>query len=98
MEKEKVYICGKVTGMEVKAKSLFYLAEIYLEKQGYDTVNPMTLDHNHDKSWSSYMRVCLKTLCDCEVIFMLKNWKLSKGARLEHRIAKELGIEIIYQK
>ncbi len=95
--KKKIYISGKITGLTPdQAFSLFNNAELYLSEKGYEVINPMTIPHEHDKSWLSYMRNDLKALLDCEAIFMLYNWKDSKGAKVEHDLAQSLGLEIIY--
>ena len=93
----KIYISGRITGIEEEALELFEKAEKELQAQGFDTVNPMTLPHNHDKSWRSYMREDVKALCDCDTIYMLSNWKLSNGAIIEHGIAQSLQLTIKYQ-
>ena len=93
----KIYISGRITGIEEEALELFAKAEKELQAQGFDTVNPMTLPHNHDKTWASYMREDVKALCDCDIICMLSNWRLSKGAIIEHSIAKSLELIIKYQ-
>lgn len=52
----KIYISGKISGIENEAPELFAKAEKELQAMGFETVNPMTLNHQHDKSWHSYMR------------------------------------------
>ena len=37
----------------------------------------------------------LRLLFDCEAIYLIDNWQMSKGARIEYYIAKELGMSII---
>lgn len=96
--KEKVYISGKISGIENEAPKIFEAAEKYLQKMGFDTINPMKLNHNHDKTWHSYMKEDVRALCDCDSIYMLTNWTDSKGAIIEHTIAMYLGINVIYQK
>ena len=93
----KTYISGKITGIERDAEMLFESAEIYLIQIGHNPVNPMKLNHEHDKSWHSYMREDIKALCDCDCIYMLSNWIDSKGAIIEHTIAMYLGLKVIYQ-
>jgi len=93
----KTYISGKITGIEREASMLFERAEMYLIQLGHDPINPMKLNHEHDKSWHSYMREDIKALCDCDSIFMLSNWVDSKGAIIEHTIAMYLGLKVIYQ-
>jgi hypothetical protein len=93
----RIYISGKISGIENEAPLLFEKAENELKAKGFETVNPMTLNHEHDKSWHSYMKEDVKALCDCDNIYMLKNWKDSKGAIIELEIAVYLGINVIYE-
>lgn len=95
---EKIYISGKITGIEDEAEKLFAEAEIILREMGCDPINPFTLNHEHDKSWKSYMAQDIKALVDCDTMFMLSNWKNSTGARIERKIAKYLGIKIRYEE
>lgn len=91
----KVFISGKISGIEKEAFQVFEAAEINLRAAGYEPINPMKLNHDHDKSWVSYMKVCIKALCECDGIYMLPNWKSSSGAKLEHHIAENLELKII---
>ena len=97
MAKPKIYISGKVSGMENEAAELFSKAESDLQAKGFVTVNPMKLEHQHDKNWHSYMKEDVKALCECDEIFMLSNWADSKGAIIEHTIAMYLGLKVRYQ-
>lgn len=95
----RIYISGKISGIEQEASVLFEQAEKFLNKYNeFEIVNPMKIEHNHDKSWESYMRECVKYMCDCDTIFMLTNWRESKGAMIEHTIAEWLKMKIIYQQ
>jgi hypothetical protein len=94
----KIYISGKITGLPFEeAKKTFDTAHIDLVQANFEVVNPMDLPHKHDQSWESFMREDLKAMLDCTHIFMLKNWHLSKGANVEYNLAKDLGLEIIFQ-
>ena len=33
----------------------------------------------------------------CDAVYMLNNWKGSEGATGEHKLAKELGLEVYYE-
>lgn len=92
---KKVYIAGKISGIEDYAYALFEEAEQKFVKKGYQVVNPMKLPHNHDKKWESYMKDCIFELVGCDLIHPLPNWSDSKGAKIEMALAKELGIKII---
>lgn len=90
-----VYIAGKVTGMESKAHYIFEDAENKIKRKGMKPINPMKLPHLHDRKWSSYMRECICALMQADYIYMLPNWKRSKGARIERLIALMVGIKRI---
>lgn len=95
----QIYISGKITGLVFEdALKQFSEAEKKLSDIGYRVTNPMTLSHEHDKSWESYMRSDLKAMLECDSIYMLINWETSKGAVIEHNLAKDLGFKIHYQK
>lgn len=95
---EKIYISGKITGIENEAPKLFARAEYLFLSQGYDVINPITLNHNHNLSWLNYMRVDVVALVYCDSIYMLDNWLYSKGAIVEYKIAKMLGLKIKYEQ
>lgn len=92
-----VYISGKITGLpEEEARGLFKEAFNKLMDSGFRPVNPMDLVHEHDLSWQSYMREDLIALLKCDAIYMLKNWAGSRGAKIEHQLAVDLGLKIFY--
>ncbi len=76
------------------------VAEIYREA-GYTVVNPAELDVEAgdvgQKPWDFYLRRDIKVLTDCTRIVMLPGWENSKGARLEHHIADQLGLSVEYR-
>ena len=90
-----VYIAGKVSGIEMEARVLFKRTEIKLLLQGHDVINPMELEHDHDKTWQSYMRECISAMMRADAIYLLPNWRESKGARIEVQLAHNLGIKIL---
>jgi hypothetical protein len=92
-----IYISGKISGATEEELADFQLSETMLRGKGWQVVNPMKLNHDHDLSWESYMRVDIKAICDCDAMYMLSNYKQSRGATLEHLIAKALNLEMIYQ-
>lgn len=95
---KKCYIAGKVTGLsEEDYKAKFRRAEIAVTILGYDPVNPCELEHDHDKSWLSYMRYALVEFMGCDMIYALPDWEDSRGARIEIQLAKDLGIPIIFE-
>jgi len=92
-----IYISGQITGIEDGAAEIFSAAEKHLQGLGFQTVNPMTINHDHGKTWEEYMRADIIALCKCDSIYMLSNWTKSRGAEIERTIAKQLKIKVIYE-
>ncbi|HOK13352.1 MAG TPA: DUF4406 domain-containing protein [Candidatus Kapabacteria bacterium] len=93
----KVYIAGKVSGEDTKeCKEKFLQAEFALKRKGYEVVNPTKLVQSSTE-WRQAMIECIRHLVVCDAIYMLNDWKASRGARLEHSIAQDLGLTIMYQ-
>lgn len=96
--KERIYISGKITGLDLHvAESYFQLVEDRLQALGHIPINPMkVLPYDPKHTWKDYMIADIEALLRCDSCFMLDNWKESKGANLEHDIAKGLGLKIYY--
>lgn len=92
---EKIYISGKITGLEEhEAFQMFDEVDTELTIKGFEVVNPMTIEHNHDKSWLNYMKTDIKALMECDAIYMLPNWTTSRGAKIERQLAIDLGMKV----
>lgn len=95
---KKIYIAGKIGGLpDAEYKSNFEQAKIECERMGFTPVSPVDLPHEHDQSWSSYMKEDIRELTKCDAVYALRNWIDSPGARIEIRIANDLKIEVIQQ-
>ena len=101
---KSIYIAGKITGepiVECIRKFNNAEIEIYLqfrEPHPYVYI-PLRLPGIHfGISHAEAMKICLEALKECTHIYMLKDWKDSPGARIEHEWAKNNGLEIIYEE
>lgn len=95
---KKVYISGKISGLEESVYTAkFQEAEDKLTALDFEVINPVKIVHNHDNSWLSFMRQDLKAMLDCDGIYMLDNWKDSKGAKIEHDLCVYLGITVMFE-
>ena len=54
-------------------------------------------DPDNPFGWQFWMDRCMDMLQRCDAIYMLKGWEDSTGATQEHKYAKELGLEIMYE-
>lgn len=93
----RIYISGPITGYIDHNKGSFDMAEALLKKRGDDPVNPQKiLAFDLAYKWDDYLRADLKILCDCDGIYLLSRWQVSRGARLEYTVAQELGLTVEY--
>lgn len=93
-----IYISGKITGT-ADYMERFAQAEKRLKVLGHKTINPAKKNKGNDgKEWAWYMRRCIKWLCGADAIYMLRGWRKSPGARLEHQIAVALGMSVFMEE
>jgi hypothetical protein len=96
-----IYVSGPMSGLPNLNMEAFNEAEQKLRKAGWpDVRNPAGLAVNLYKNLPRglYLRADLRQLLDCHVIFLLRGWEKSKGARLEALIADEVGMGRIYEE
>ena len=95
--KKRVYISGAISGRLPEDVCVdFERAEEKLEEMGWEVVNPLKNGLTDAHTWAEHMRADLRLLLDCDRIAMLPGWRASRGACLEKRVAKELGMSIMY--
>ena len=99
-----IYISGKITGTDDYV-SRFSLAEQNLKERGFKVLNPVREGKRLERylapevpTWGQYMKQAIKAMMSADYIFMMKEYKESKGARLELLIAKVLKFNIIYEQ
>ena len=99
--KDIYYISGKITGLPIEeAEKKFFKAQQNIRERfpGAGFVNPMGIYLGENGSWEKYMEIDLEWLEKyANAIYMLDNYKDSKGANMELERAKELGYKIEYQ-
>lgn len=97
----KVYIAGSISDggtlpIEVQAdrRRSFDRAEALLEGEGFEPINPMRRGVDKDKSWLDYMRDSLRDIAEADGVALLPGWEGSRGARVEERLAGDLGLVV----
>ena len=94
----KVYIAGKVTGLEkAEVFKKFNESVNQLKKQGYITMSPAVLASNEGFEHSNYMHVCFAMIDVCDAVYMQKDWWDSKGARMELQYARKFKKKFFYE-
>lgn len=96
--KSKLYLGGPITGIRGGNKAAFNRATKVLRSMGYKVVNPIELDKGAPKKmkWADFIRRDIPHLAKCYGLVLLPKWESSRGAQLEWRIAKDLGMPICY--
>ncbi len=109
---KRIYIAGRMRGVEEFNFPEFFRMEGILSTQ-WEVYNPARYDFEvlgiNTKGMKGDMseipdfdlkkameRNCIE-ICNSDAIFMLRGWDDSKGARVEHDLAKLLGLQTIYQ-
>lgn len=87
----RVYISGAITGND-NYKEDFARAERELSAAGHEVINPVKLeDILPQLTYEEYMKLDLALLDVCDAIFMLYDWKKSRGANREYGYALAKG-------
>lgn len=91
---KRIYIAGPMSGLPEFNYPAFNRAAAMLRAQGHHVENPAENPAPACGSWAGYMRLALPQLCKCDAVYMLPGWRGSKGARVEHGLALDLGMEV----
>lgn len=84
VSKQTVYISGKMTGLPDYNRSGFEKIELTLTLLGYNAINPLKLFCiTEKKRYKEYLRKDLTVMLQCDAVFVMDNWKNSKGAIIE---------------
>lgn len=96
------YISGKITDTtrekELENMAKFAVVQQQLLARGERCFNPAELE-TEGWTWEQYLsRDLLWITQNHPRMYMMKGWDESKGARLEHALAKELHLNIFYEE
>lgn len=105
----RIYIAGPMSGIPDLNFPAFHAKAAELRAAGYVAINPAEINGGADEQiataamspeelaahWQKCMRKDITALCTCDGIAMLDGWTKSRGATLEHHVAKALGLLVI---
>ena len=104
MKKKVIYVSGKITGTS-DYTDRFSAAEDRLIAEGYEVLNPVRTGKWLERylepekpTWVQYMKYAIAAMMEADYIYMMRGWNQSKGARLEHFLARVLNYNIIYEE
>ena len=96
---KKCYISGKISDLtEKEYNANFAEAEAEVIALGFEPVSPLSFPHLHDKSWLNYMKEDISEMMKCDLVFAQRNWRDSRGAKIEIELADSIEMFILYQK
>lgn len=78
----------------------------HLERLGYKVVNTLFKDNWYNNSSMKdrgvvnipvyYLARSLESMSFCDVVYFCDGWEDARGCRIEHEVAEEYGLDIIY--
>ena len=105
MEEVRVYVSGPVSNRCFEdTKKHFRRIAAELRSSGLTPVDPTLIEQSSSpeenalKGWEDFMREGIKSLMDCDAIYMLEGYEHSRGAKLELELAEKLGMHVWYEK
>lgn len=90
----RVYLAGPMSGLPGWNYPAFHQAAAALRAAGYQVVNPAENGLPPEAHWEQHMRRDIAALLTCGRLALLPGWAASKGAVLEERIARQLGMTV----
>lgn len=94
----KIYISGKISGTNLaETRKRFASVAKAMKRLGYKPVNPLENGLTEHDTWEVQIAKDIADLLHCKAIYMLQGWQDSKGARIEHYVATEIGLHIMYE-
>jgi hypothetical protein len=94
----KVYISGRIKDNPDYLAHFASAEHVLRRRDGFEVVNPCTIEHVEDATYEDFMRADLAALLKCDAIYMLEGWERSVDARCEHMVAAMCGMGIIYER
>lgn len=99
MKKQKIYISGKISGLDKEiAIANFAAAEASFNKEYTDVVNPINNGLKETRPWILHMIVDVFNMLRCSHVCFLSNYTDSRGAMIEYKIANLFGKQILYAR
>lgn len=107
---KRIYLAGPMTGLPQQNFPAFHREAAHLRAEGHEVVNPAEINGGADElvatanmtpeqlaeHWRQCLRNDIPALLGCDAIYLLPGWERSKGASLEHYIARQMDMQVVY--
>ena len=80
----------------------------YAKENNYDVVNTLFTDewYNNESMKERgvvqiplcFLSKSLESMANCHISYFAKGWENARGCKIEHEVAKEYGLEIVYEE
>ena len=90
----RLYLSGRISGND-NYKEEFATARAQLENADYDVCDPTTFGFPEDIPWAEAMKYDIREMFLCEGVALLPGWENSPGARVEEKLARDLGMAVM---
>lgn len=92
---QRCYNSGKIGGLTyLTALQNFAVADRAIRRLGLIPVNPLNNGLKPNRPWVLHMIVDLLLMATCQSVYFQRNWRTSRGARIEYRLALLTGMDI----
>lgn len=105
---EKIMISQPMAGLEetdiISTRDRFLL---FAKENNYEVVNTLFTDSWYSQSEMEsrgvtkiplcFLAKSLENMSRCNVVYFADGWEFARGCRIEHQVAKDYGLEIIYE-
>lgn len=97
--KKRCYNSGKISGLPYNVAYLkFEEAGYVIESMGYESVNPIKRGLKASAPYWAHIVFDLWLLVWCRAAYFQSDWKDSRGAKIENRVAVLLNKELYFEK
>lgn len=89
-----LYLAGPMSGLPAYNYPAFDSAAAKLRRAGFEVLNPAENEAPEGREWAGWMRLSIGQLIRADAVALLPGASGSRGARLEVKLAGDLGMRV----
>lgn len=95
----RIYISIPITGHdEQRQREKADLIKASLSRAGHSAVSHFDIYAGPNPQYADYLCYDLRSLADCDAVYLCEGWQLSKGCRIEAYFAREFRKQIMFER